>query len=158
MGRALADASAAFVGTVTATSNGDRWATVAVSDVWKGDVDAEVEVRGGPEDPPGPLNASSSVERTFDEGQTYLFLPFGGRGDVFHDNACSRTTVYRDSLERLRPPGAEPPEPEAPPAPPEPPREGTSVAWWGAAAALAAVAGTWAWRKRVGPTSPPNEP
>lgn len=106
-------------------------------------------MRGGPEDPPGPLNASSSVERTFDEGQTYLFLPSRGRGDVFHDNVCSSTTVYRQALERLRPPGAHPP--DVPPEPPEPPREGVSGVWWGAAAAVAAVAGAAAWRRRSAP-------
>ncbi|HYP24963.1 MAG TPA: hypothetical protein VEV43_15455, partial [Actinomycetota bacterium] len=115
LGRAIAETSVVFAGTVTDTSSEGRWATVAVSDVWKGDVAAEVEVRGGPEDPPGPISASSSVERTYRRGETYLVLPYAGSGEVFSDNACSGTTVYREGLARLRPAGAHAPpeEPEA---------------------------------------------
>lgn len=154
LGRAIAETSVVFAGTVTDTSSEGRWATVAVSDVWKGDVAAEVEVRGGPEDPPGPISASSSVERTYRRGETYLFLPYAGSGEVFSDNACSGTTVYRDGLARLRPPGAHAP-PEAPEEPSSPrtpadPDGGEAVSWWVPAVAAAAVAGSaLAWRRRA---------
>lgn len=104
--RALRDARIAFVGTVTATTNEGRWATVEVTEVWKGDVDARVEVRGGPKDPPGPMSVISSVDRHYRDGRTYLFLPYAGHGDTFRDNVCTATTRYADRLERFRPAGA----------------------------------------------------
>ncbi len=148
LAQAIDEAPAAFVGTVTATSNARRWATVEVIEVWAGDVAGVVEIRGGTADPPGPVGASSSVDRTYREGATYLFLPFGGNGDVFRDNACSSTTRFRAGLERFRPGD------EAPPGPSEAaPREGDGSfpLWWVAAAAAAAVGGVVAWRRRAAP-------
>lgn len=154
LGRAIAESSVVFAGTVIDTSSEGRWATVEVSDVWKGDVAAEVEVRGGPEDPPGPISASSSVERTYRRGETYLFLPYAGSGEVFSDNSCSRTSVYREGLARLRPPGAHAPAgaPEEPSSPrtPADPSAGETSSWWIAALAAASVTGaTLAWRRRT---------
>ncbi|HEV2754492.1 MAG TPA: hypothetical protein VG318_01785 [Actinomycetota bacterium] len=103
--RAVRDARIAFAGTVVDTTSNGRWATVEVTEVWKGDVDARVEVRGGPADPPGPMNAVSSVDRHYREGTTYLFLPYAGHGDTFSDNSCSATTRFTDRIERLRPAG-----------------------------------------------------
>ncbi|MDQ3913954.1 MAG: hypothetical protein M3323_01295 [Actinomycetota bacterium] len=106
MRQALRDAPAAFVGAVVATTNDGRWATVEVSEVWKGDVDARVEVRGGQADPPGPINVASSVDRHYREGKTYLFVPHAGSGSTFKDNSCTSTTAYRAALARFRPTGA----------------------------------------------------
>lgn len=101
--RAVREARTAFVGTVTETTNGGRWATVEVSEVWKGDAAPVVEVRGGPEDPPGPTNVVSSIDRHFREGKTYLFVPGAGSETVFRDDNCSATTGYAKRLDRFRP-------------------------------------------------------
>lgn len=147
MAQAIEDAHAVFVGTVVDTSNGDRWATVRVSEVWRGQVADLVEVRGGPKDPPGPLHVASSADRTYRDGQTYLFLPFGADGDdVFHDDSCSSTVRYGDGFERFRPSGAAAPPPGAGPGP----GDGASFSpWWGAAGVAALAATVWAWRRRV---------
>ena len=93
-----------FVGTVVATTNARRWVTVRVDEVWKGDdVGPEVEVQAGPEDPPGDARSISSIDRRYRAGTTYLFLPWQRKGEVFFDNACTRTSVFRPSLERFRP-------------------------------------------------------
>lgn len=149
--RAVEDTSNVFVGTVTGTSSQGRWATVEVVDVWKGDPSAEVEVRGGPADPPGPMMAASSVDRTYRDGETYLFLPYAGSGEVFHDDICSGTRIYEESLDRLRPPGAH----EPPRAGGSPPRRGAEPPgpWWIAAAAVGAAAVVLRWRRRAGDRS-----
>lgn len=126
---ALEDAPVAFVGTVVATTNDERWATVEVSEVWAGEAGEVVEVRGGPEDPPGPMGVASSVDRSFRDGETYLFLPSGGEGGVFQDDACSSTTRYTEQVDDLRPAAA-----EAPDGPSVPDRRG-GVLWWAVGAA-----------------------
>ena len=103
---ALRDARTAFVGTVLETTESGRWATVEVTEVWKGDAGERVEVRGGPPDPPGPLNAASSVDRHFREGKTYLFIPEAVSETVFRDSICTATTGYEKRLDRFRPAGA----------------------------------------------------
>lgn len=93
-----------FVGTVTAVSNGRRWARVAVDEVWKGpELPAVVEVRAGPKDPPGGGGVGTSVDRYYRVRRRYVFFPYRGASPVFRDDACSRTTVFRPELERLRP-------------------------------------------------------
>jgi hypothetical protein len=111
---AIADAPAVFVGEVVSVRSAGRWATVAVEAVWKGDVEDVVEVRSGAFDAPGGLVSESSVDRSYDEGGTYVFVPFGGGGDVFEDNSCTRTTPYRTALEAHRPGPARTPEPASP--------------------------------------------
>ena len=110
LGQAVEDADIAFVGTVINTVNQDRWATVSVEEVWKGNaLPARVEVRGGPPDPPGDLVTMTSVDRSFVRGRRYLFLPHkraGGPAPVFHDNICSRTTKFGERVEALRPASA----------------------------------------------------
>lgn len=144
MGTALDDAPAVFVGTVRDVTNGDRWATVEVTDVWKGDVDALVQVKAGPKDPPGPLGAASSVDRTYREGKTYLFVPHSGRGIEFQDSICSATTVYRDALDRFRPADAVRPPGDAV-------VDDSATPWWaiGAAAAAAVAGATLLLRRRA---------
>jgi hypothetical protein len=94
----IKDAELAFVGTVASVANSDRWATVAVAEVWIGpDLPPVVEVRGGP----GPGTASS-VDRMFRAGVTYLFVPRLSEG-VLSDNSCSLTTEWNADLSTLRP-------------------------------------------------------
>jgi hypothetical protein len=96
-------APAVFVGTVIDLHNGDRTATVDVSEVWKGaEVPAEVEVQGGP----SRVSGFTSVDRNFELSREYLFVPYKRNGSVFRDNACTRTTLFRTELTRLRPSGA----------------------------------------------------
>ena len=102
MPRAIEDAFAVFVGTVTRLENMRRWATVEVSDVWKGPVAGVVEVRAGPKDPPGPISAASSVDRRYKRGIDYLFV-VSRPGARFRDSSCSATTRYRPRLDRFRP-------------------------------------------------------
>ena len=134
--REIEDAPAVFVGTVVDAENENRWAMVEVSDVWKGEVDDRVEVRAGPKDPPGPMSTITSVDRSYKEGTAYLFVPFRGSGDLFRDNICTRTTVYKPSLDRFRPASA-----ETAPGPTEglPPDEDAS-AWVFAGVGVVAVA------------------
>ncbi len=152
MPAAIDDAAAVFVGTVTDTSNSERWATVDVSEVWKGDVEPRVEVKAGPKDPPGPMGVASSVDRTFEGGKTYLFVPHGGSGTEFKDSICSRTTVYRDELDRFRP--ADPSRPGGETRAPD--DGGSSAPWWIAGAlAAAALAATAAFAARRRAASAP---
>ncbi len=112
---AVRDADLVFVGTVTSVANLDRWATVAVEEIWKGpDLFPVVEVRGGPGG-----NAASSVDRSYIAGTRYLFLPFVADG-VLQDSSCSSTTEYTRDLGALRPANARRPvtlEPESDAAP-----------------------------------------
>lgn len=81
-----ADADAVLVGTVTSVSNGDRWATVTVEEVWHGpDQPTEVVVRGGPE------GSMTSVDRTYTVGIRYIFAVSVEDGSLL-DNTCSGTT------------------------------------------------------------------
>lgn len=96
-----AGADIVFRGTVTATAEGnDRIATVRVEEVWKGPpLPGTVVVRGGPQD----TNVATSVDRSFDVGNQYLFFPVNRRSP-FKDNICTATRRYRAALERLRDP------------------------------------------------------
>ena len=144
--RAIDDAPAVFVGTVTELENMRRWATVEVTDVWKGMVDDVVEVRAGPKDPPGPISTVTSIDRHYRRGREYLFVVYRGRGSPFRDNNCSRTTRYEPRLDRFRPASAIHPTPSVSEG--ETPSDalgternaGGSKAWWiGGAAVLAAL-------------------
>ena len=110
LGSAVEEASHVFVGTVTAVENGRRWVSVRVEEVWKGeDLPEEVEVRAGPKDPPGPMGAATSVDRTFQLSERYLFVPYDRNGSIFRDNACTNTSLFRASYERFAPePSASP--------------------------------------------------
>jgi hypothetical protein len=115
LAQSVASADVIFVGRVTAVTNGSRWATVAIEDVWKGrDLPAAVEVHAGPADPPGPLQAASSVDRTYRVGSRYIFFPYG-KPPTFRDSSCSATQRYEKRLEGFRPASAPgPPDGEAP--------------------------------------------
>lgn len=96
----VATADIVFVGTVSATSNGNRWATVAVQEVWRGpDMPATVVIQGGPAG-----NAATSVDRSFQVGTTYLFFPNVDSGTgALTDNSCSSTTEFTEDMAKLRP-------------------------------------------------------
>ena len=115
LGEALAAAPMAFVGTVVETKHDGRTATFEVEEVWKGSVGARVVVNGGPEiDAMEAAEANgggvaTSVDRAYEQGARYLVVPFGARGKVLTDNACSSTQPYTAKLASHAPPGAEPP-------------------------------------------------
>ena len=110
IGRAVDEGDIVFVGTVTAVTNSDRWATVAVEEIWKGgDIDPVVEIKAGPADPPGQISAVSSVDRTFQDGERYLFFPYRTKFGTLRDSSCSNTTRFTPELERFRPASAREP-------------------------------------------------
>lgn len=111
---AMEQAPAVFVGTVVTLDHGGRLVGFSVDEVWKGDVEARVVVSGGPT--PADLeglgfgeSVATSVDRHYEEGVTYLVVPFGVEEGVYMDNACSVTQVYDASLDDLRPATAHPP-------------------------------------------------
>lgn len=142
-----------FVGTVTETTNARRWATVAVEEIWKGRIDNTVLVRAGPADPPGPISAASSVDRTFREDVRYLFFPYRDKKRRLRDSSCSSTTRLTPELGRLRPASVIGPETESPAAPrvaqPASTSEGAEV-WLitGAVVAAGAIAIGYLWLHR----------
>jgi hypothetical protein len=96
----LQAADVVIVGTVVATANQDRMATVSLEEVWKGPaLPALLTVDGGP----GGGAIASSVDRSFERGIRYLFVLSGGDQGIFHDNACSATTPWEDAFAALRP-------------------------------------------------------
>jgi len=110
---AVAQAEIAFVGTVTATINDGRWATVAVEEIWKGpDMPPVVEVHGG-----GPNPSDSLADRTFTAGTRYVFFPYVEDG-VLTDNICSSTMEFPFEIsfrpESFRTPTPSEPEPADP--------------------------------------------
>ncbi len=87
-----------FVGTVTRTENGGRWATVRVEERWSGarSLGDTVDVHGGSE--PG---TATSIDRTYLKTR-YLFVVRRGDG-VLEDDQCTATTQWTPELARLRP-------------------------------------------------------
>lgn len=104
---AIRSAEVVITGTVTATENDGRWASVEVHEIWKGpDLPAMVVVRGGP----GP-GVASSVDRSFTAGARYLFVvSLDGQGGL-SDNVCSATTEMGAGDNALRPADFRPPTP-----------------------------------------------
>jgi hypothetical protein len=137
----LADEEIVFVGTVTRTESRGRLAIVTVESVWKGDVAGTVEVAGGVLQD----NAGSSVDRDYEDGRRYLFVPSGGEGPRLEDSICTDTRRWKPRLDRLRPPGAvavsdAPPGAGAPRAPAPSPSAGAQpVAWILATAGVAII-------------------
>jgi hypothetical protein len=92
-------ADVVIVGTVGATENQGRWATINVEEIWKGpDLPPTAVVRAGPAG-----DTFSSVDRTFDAGVRYLFLLGRDAQGGLTDNACSLTTPWEVGLAALRP-------------------------------------------------------
>lgn len=95
----IEEAEVVFVGTVTATAHSETTAEVAVEEIWKGpDLEAEEVVIGGS----GQDGAMTSVDRFFQVGETYLFLPFPEDG-VLRDNSCTSTAPMSPDLAVFRP-------------------------------------------------------
>jgi len=123
---AIADAETVFVGTVVDLDFDGRLATFDVIEVWKGELGENAIVNGGPglqeltEARGRGEGVFSSVDRSFDNGATYLVLSHGSSGAILFDNDCSSTQTFTAELEALRPatvqaptgtvtPAAEPP-------------------------------------------------
>jgi hypothetical protein len=100
---AFLKADSVFVGTVTGLSNGGRWATVAVDEVWAGPSLAPVvEVRGG-----AAGNRAAEDDRSFVGGVRYFFAAYIADGGLI-DNGCSATREWEPALAKLRPAASEP--------------------------------------------------
>ena len=94
----LQEAPVVFVGRVASTDNRGRTARVRVEQVWKGaPISDRVTVRGGAEG-----NAATSVDRSFDLGVRYLFVPTR-EGRSFRDNSCTATVEYSGEVATLAP-------------------------------------------------------
>ena len=131
--KAVEIADVVFVGTVTSVTNAGRWATVAVKEIWRGpDLAPEVVVKGGPD-----ANAATSIDRTFDVGQTYIFTLTGGSATELTDDACSATQPWSDVVKALQP--ADPRPPTGRPAAGAPLRFGPIIEVVGAALVAAAA-------------------
>ena len=103
---AIESADAAFVGIVSALANEDRWATVFVTEIWRGaGLPQVVEVRGT-----SSASAGSWVDsdRTYRAGATYLFV-IDIEGGVLRDSTCTATTPWNAGLDVLRPASAHAP-------------------------------------------------
>lgn len=102
---AVQAADIVFVGTVAQTTNRNTWASVDVTEVWRGpDLPTAVIVRGGPGG-----NAASSIDRAFEPGVTYLFFPYADPELGLADNSCTSTTPWSEELAELRPADARQP-------------------------------------------------
>lgn len=102
---AVKTADIVFVGKVAETANRNSWASVEVTEVWRGpDQPRAVLVKGGPEG-----NAATSVDRAFEPGVTYLFFPYAEAEVGLADNSCTSTTPWTEDLVALRPADARAP-------------------------------------------------
>ncbi len=130
-----------FVGTVVATSNGDREATVRVESIWRGpDLLTYVRVSGTPE----PGAQATSVDRKYQVDKRYLFVPENS-SSPFQDNNCTATQLYTTALASQAPSAARPPQPGGDPSPPGP----NLLAWIGIGVVLLLLAlGLAGWRLR----------
>jgi len=184
MEESLARAQLVFVGTAVEVTNGGRWSTFSVEDVWKGQLDGDrVEIRGGARDGVG-----TTVDRKYDLGTLYLvfalapptdlrLLALYGDGVRWTDSNCSLTQPFTPSLAEARPSTARliggtstpgPPRvgmvpPTTAPSTGMPAGAGESRQGWGLVIAVAVVggviAGVGAGRRRRGPpTSPASQP
>jgi len=96
---AVKTADIVFVGRVAQTTNRNSWASVEVTEVWRGpDQPRAVVVRGGPAG-----NAATSVDRTYEPGVTYLFFPYADAEPGLADNSCTSTTPWTEAMVALRP-------------------------------------------------------
>lgn len=129
--RRLNNASTAFIGTVDSTDETGRIANVTVESVWKGDVDDHVQVNGVT----NPYSVAPGIDRSFEAGRRYLFVPSPENGNVFKDSSCSLTRPWRANLARHTPEDAEPV--AAPPPEPQPEPQTSNRGWWWVAAAVA---------------------
>ncbi len=99
--RVLATAPVVFTGTVIATRNNARTATVHVDEIWRGKhIARTVVVRGSYV----TGHQATSVDRFFQNYIRYLFVPEPlTRISPFQDNNCTATQPYRAALREFRP-------------------------------------------------------
>ncbi len=142
----FASAPVVFVGTVVSTSNGDRAAIVKVESIWRGpDMLTYVRVIGTPE----PSAQATSVDRKYQAGKRYLFVPENS-SSPFDDNNCSATQPYTPALASQAPANARAPQPGGDPGPSA---WVALVPWIGLGAMVLAAAVIVAWRRRRQSTS-----
>lgn len=106
LSRQIRTASAAFVGRVTDTHGYQGTATV--QQVWSGHVPQQVQVVGGPADP--PKGVASEAWRGFTVGKRYLFITFIPiHGDTVQVAPCGGARLFKKRLATFAPPDAHPP-------------------------------------------------
>ena len=149
MSRRIGGADIVVVGTVTARVAATRFATIAVEEQWKGVVDHQVDVYGGPSQD----NTATDVDRTYQVGIRYLVFAFepathgssGTFGGRYEDTSCSATQPWTESLTQFRPTTATitPPPTTSSSAPLAPSSAGAdnTTPWFIAIAAAAAAIG-----------------
>ncbi len=104
----LSVAPAMFVGMVASTSDGGRRARVRVESIWKGaSLPAYVDVNGSQASGP---TAATPIDRAFESGRRYLFVPFNDR-PPFQDNNCTATQPYTVGVAAYAPADARAPDP-----------------------------------------------
>jgi hypothetical protein len=104
---AMREGRPVFTGTVVAVANRDRWASVAIDEIWSGpSLPRLIEVRGSEI---VDQNVWFDADRTYLLGRRYLFAPevVGGR---LRDHACTPTNLWVEGLERFRPNAVREPE------------------------------------------------
>jgi hypothetical protein len=154
---AVAAARVVFVGTVVSTSNEKREARVRVDSVWRGPALTRlVTVSGSSVTGPGTF---TSVDRQYQIGQRYLFVPFGQSGQKFEDNNCSATVAYSAVVARLAPSTAATSPPSTVARPFAPPGDGSDLTPFiaglaGAVAVVALVVLARGWRAGRGRPAP----
>ncbi len=153
-GDPIVSAPLVFVGTVISTGDGGRRARVRVESIWYGQhLPTYLEVSGSPVSG----SAATSVDRTYQAGQRYLFVPEVGTGPIqsplqgplqgpLMDNACSATQPFTAALAAQAPASAFPPDPGGSEAVSGPPWRSVGLAV-GAVALLGAI-GLWVRRRR----------
>ena len=152
----LQSAPVAFVGTVVTTADSGRQARVRVESIWKGQVlPLYVDVDGSSV---SGSTAVSSVDRHYQVGQRYLFVPVSEQRP-FQDNSCTATRAYTSALASYAPAAAGSPDP-ALASDPELPVGPWPLIWWafGATAVLAGAVVMLAWllARRRGRRRPPT--
>jgi len=114
MAGSFATAPVVFVGTVVSISNGNREAMVKIESIWRGPTMLTfVRVVGTPE----PGAQATSVDRTYQAGTRYLFVPENS-SSPFQDNNCTATQPYTSALASQAPADARAPQPGGDPRPP----------------------------------------
>ena len=112
---AIAQAPAAFTGTVRVLGNKGRTATVDVIRAWKGGpLPKRVEVQGTVA---MQSKVVTALDRLYARDRTYLFVPTSGASPRFRENRCSATRQLTAELAAKEPAGATPPQGEGVPLP-----------------------------------------
>ena len=100
---ALDNADAIVVGMVLSTSNMNRYATVRVEEIWRGDVESQIiQIKGGVGPTGGNFATVGEHDRYYRADSRYLF-ELSGSGSRFADDMCSVTVEWDDSLRLDRP-------------------------------------------------------